>query len=323
MITLSKFAKLAHVSVSTASKAFAMSNEVNEQTREELFKLAKELGCFKKFYNAKYPKFVVAVICPEFQSQYYSRTLSLIQEYLTKKNCDICAASTDFSPETEKTLLEYYNNYTNVDGVIVVEGQTVIDSSYETPVISISPFVPQPHTITINIDYEISMAEILEYFKKQNVTSIGYLGETNTPEKLNAFEKQMKKIYGSYNSDLEIVTESRFESGGYAAMEELFKKEHLPRAIICAYDYFAIGAIRCILDHGLSVPEDIAVVGIDNIPEARYLNPPLTSISSRREIVCETATSAIIELMNNESVERVESVVTITSKLHMRKSSEI
>lgn len=320
MITLSKFAKLAHVSVSTASKAFAMSSEVNEQTREELFKLAKELGCFKKFYNAKYPKFVVAVICPEFQSRFYSRTLSLIQAYLAKENCDICAASTDFSLETEKMLLDYYNNYTHVDGIIVVEGQVPIEDSYETPVISISPFVPQPHTITVNIDYEISMGEILSYFKNQKVDSIGYLGETYTPEKLDAFRNQILEKYGFFDEDLAIVTDERFEAGGYSAMEELFKKKKLPRAIICAYDYFAIGAIRCILDHGLSVPEDIAVVGIDNIHEAKYLNPPLTSMSSRREIVCETATNAIMKLLNNEPV---DSEVTINSRLHLRKSTEI
>ena len=297
-----------------------MSSEVNEQTREELFKLAKELGCFKKFYNAKYPKFVVAVICPEFQSQYYSRTLSLIQGYLAEENCDICAASTDFSAETEKLLLDYYNNYTNVDAIIVVEGQVPIEESYETPVISICPFVPQAHTVTVNIDYETSMEEILEYFKTKGVDSVGYLGEKNTPEKLDAFENQMQKIYGFYDKELEVVTESRFEIGGYSAMEELLKKETLPRAIICAYDYFAIGAIRCLLDRGLSVPEDIAVVGIDNIPVARYLNPPLTSISSRREIMCKSATDAIIKLLNNEEVDKE---VTINSRLHMRKSSEI
>lgn len=320
MITLSKFAKLAHVSVSTASKAFAMSGEVNEQTREEIFKLAKKLGCFKKFYNAKYPKFVVAVICPEFQSQYYSRTLSLIQGYLAESNCDVCAASTDFSVETEKMLLDYYNNYTNVDAIIVVEGQVPIDDSYETPVISICPFVSQKHTITVNIDYETSMFEILEYFKSKGVDSVGYLGEKNTPEKLDAFENQMLKTYGAYDKELEIVTESRFEMGGYKAMEELLQKEKLPRALICAYDYFAIGAIRCLLDHGLSVPEDMAIVGIDNIPVARYLNPPLTSISSRREVMCKTATDAIIKLLHNEGVEQE---VTINSRLHMRKSSEI
>ena len=135
-MTLSKIAKLAHVSVSTVSKAFSESNEINEQTREEIFKIAKELGCFKKYYNAKYPKFVIAVICPEFKSSYYSSALSFIQEYLSDKNCEICVAETDFSKEKELELLKYYNLYTSVDGIIIINGHTDT-SDYEIPIINI------------------------------------------------------------------------------------------------------------------------------------------------------------------------------------------
>ena len=82
MITLSRIAKLAHVSVSTVSKAFSMSPEVSEQTREMIFDIAKDHGCFKKYYKAKYPKHVIAVLCPEFKSRLYSQALSNLQAYL-------------------------------------------------------------------------------------------------------------------------------------------------------------------------------------------------------------------------------------------------
>ena len=71
-MTLTKLAKLANVSVSTASKAFSMSPEVNSETREMIFDKARELRCFKQFFSAKYPRLVVAVICPELESRYYS-----------------------------------------------------------------------------------------------------------------------------------------------------------------------------------------------------------------------------------------------------------
>ena len=71
-MTMKELAKLANVSVSTASKAFSMSSEGSDETREIIFDVAKKHGCFKKFFNAKYPKLVIAVICPEFESTYYS-----------------------------------------------------------------------------------------------------------------------------------------------------------------------------------------------------------------------------------------------------------
>ena len=67
-MTLTELARLAHVSTSTASKAFALSPEVNEQTRDMIFRVAKINGCFKKFYRQEYPGLSFAVICPEFDS---------------------------------------------------------------------------------------------------------------------------------------------------------------------------------------------------------------------------------------------------------------
>ena len=105
-MTLSKLAKLANVSVSTASKAFSGSGEVNDETREMIFAVAKKYGCFKKFYNAKYPKLVIAIIAPEFESAYYTSYLSYLQKNLQDKGCEVCFSATDFDTEKEKSLVE-------------------------------------------------------------------------------------------------------------------------------------------------------------------------------------------------------------------------
>ena len=80
-----------------------------------IFEAARENHCFRQYFNAKYPKYVVAIVCPEFDSTYYSSTLSLLQKNLSNHNCEITVASTNFSKETERELLEYYSKYTAVD----------------------------------------------------------------------------------------------------------------------------------------------------------------------------------------------------------------
>jgi DNA-binding LacI/PurR family transcriptional regulator len=152
VITLSQLAKLAHVSVSTVSKAFSMSEEVNEQTREEVFRIAKEYGCFKKYYKAKYPKTVIAVICPEFQSRFYSDALTALQQYLSDRNCEICVASTDFSAEKRRDLLRYYNQYTTVDGIIIIDGHMELDMDMELPVAVVGSVVAGRADINISSD---------------------------------------------------------------------------------------------------------------------------------------------------------------------------
>lgn len=307
-MTLTKLAKLANVSLSTASKAFSMSSEVNEETRERIFKIAKQHGCFKKFYKAKYPKYVIAVICPEFKSRYYSMFLSSLQEYLKNYNCEISVASTDFCEKTKNELVEYYNKYTSVDGVILLAKKEQTEENIEIPV------------VTVSTDFAASLKEAIQYFISKNVTKIGFIGEKLTESKKKEFCDLMEDIGLTVSPNFISISDRRFEEGGYDAMEKILASEEFPRAIVCAYDNMAIGAIRCIYDHGLQVPEDIAVLGFDDIRESKFLNPPLSSINHNIDKACRLATEAIMEkIMNNCG----ESHIKAESKLHLRQSTKI
>lgn len=314
MITLSKIAQLAHVSVSTASKAFSMSGEVSEQTRQEIFRIAKTYGCFKKFYNAKYPKYVIAVICPEFHGRYYSAMVAALQDELRSRNCEMCVASTDFSKETEHSLLEYYHNYANVDGIIIIGGHTPISESYEIPVVSVVPNC-QPGGTCLQVDYRQALEQIILHFRSGGGLPIGFIGEPYTVGKRKIFCQAMEKAGLTCGH---IATGDRFESGGYQSMEKLLAEEERPRAVVCAYDHLAIGAMRCLSDHGLRVPEDIAIVGMDNIPEAQYLTPGLSSIDFCMEETCRKAAESIVGLIAGS--EEITSH-TLTAELMLRESS--
>ena len=317
MITLSKIAKLAHVSVSTASKAFSMSSEVSEQTRQEVFRVAQEYGCFKKFYNAKYPKFVIAVICPEFLGQHYTTMVALLQEHLLQLGCEVCVASTNFSAEAETDLLEYYHNYSNVDGIVIIDGKTAIPASYEIPVVSISPR-PDPNVgVRLCTDCSEAMLQAVEHFLAHGVRRIGFLGEARTNRKLTFFRETAEARQAV--CEPVVVTERRFEEGGYAAMEQLLAKGDLPRALVCAYDHLAIGAIRCLADHGLSVPEDVAILGMDDIPDAEYLLPRLSSVNFRTGEICRLAAQSILDLLHTRPA---EPVITLPAQLRLRESTE-
>ncbi len=319
MLTLSKIAKLANVSVSTASKAFSGSPEVNEDTREMVFDIARKNGCFKKFYNAKFPKLVIAIIAPEFKSAYYTRYLSCIQNLLAKENCELCVSTTDFSPEREKSLLEYYYKHSAVDGIIRIYGKTALDGKYEIPVVSIDTQNSITSADAFRRDMKPGLAACARYLKEKNVTSIGFVGESLTQGKRQFFAQCLEEVGLKLKEEYVSMTQHRFEEGGYAAMEALFARGCVPRALLCAYDNMAIGAIRCICDRGLRVPEDVAVLGMDDIPGAAYLNPPLASISSQTEQLCRMAVAAVLDVINGKEAERQ----TAGGTFHLRRSFEL
>ncbi len=320
-MTLSKIAKLANVSVSTASKAFSGSPEVNEETRQMIFAVAKEQGCFKKFYNAKYQKLVIAVIAPEFRSAYYARYLSYIQVFLQKNNCELCVSSTDFSPRKEKELIEYYYKNADVDGIIVIDSEKKIKiENVEIPIVYINMSEYTKDACFVRKNTRVPMEQSIAYLLEKGVQDIGFIGEELTVGKLAMFRDILQQNGFAPREEFIITADGRFAQGGYAAMETMFARGSLPRAIICAYDYMAIGAIRCIYDHGLSVPEDVAILGMDDISEAKFLNPPLASISACTEEICNTAAEMILRCIDGDYSDCQK---TVAGVFHLRKSFEI
>ena len=295
-----------------------MSSEVSEKTRQEIFQIAKEYGCFKKFYNAKYPKYVVAIICPEFYGQYYSRMVALLEDRLRLRNCDICVAATGFSVEKEAELLDYYHNYANVDGVIIIGGNTLIPSTYELPVVSVIPDCRQIVGVSVNINRDGAIREIIRYFTERGITDIAFVGERYTHEKQGLFRCAMEE--NGLHCHKIAVSASRFEPGGYLGMQQLLSQGEPPRAVVCAYDYLAIGAMKCLAEHGLRVPQDVAVVGMDDIPEAEFLIPGLSSVDFRMEEASNIAADSIVDMLGGKEVEEN---ILFDATLRLRDSSEI
>ena len=317
-MTLSQIAKEAHVSVSTASKAFSGSNEVNEETRELVFEIAKKHGCFKKFYNIKYPKLVIAIIAPEFSSMYYSRYLSLLQKNLP--NCELCVSTGKFSAECERDLIDYYYKHASVDGIILIDPVSCIDFSIEIPIVVLHNTQTTKHkavSAAVSASFREAMNEALRYLKSRDITDIGFIGEDNTKSKECLFRETMNEIGIPINESLVKRTAERFENGGYQAVDAFIHENTIPRAIICAYDYMAIGAMKCLTDHGYKIPQDVAILGMDDLPLAPYLNPPLASISSSPEIRCRLTAEAMLKAINGEET---KSPIIIQAQVHNRNS---
>ena len=318
-MTLSKLARLANVAVSTASKAFSMSDDINEQTREEIFRVARENGCFKKFFNAKYPKFVIALICPEVDSRHYSELCRYLQQRLQTRGCEICISSTEFSAAVTADMIEYYEKYSSVDAIILIDPPATVLPPHETPIISLGSRAHNAD-VTLCLDYMTALKSALTDFKAAGISHIGFIGEPHTVTKLSAFKSAVSEIYGFTEEKYISVSDLRFEKGGCAAARALYSRGALPEAIICAYDDMALGAMRFFHDNGISVPDDIKVIGMDNILHSEYFVPSLTTIDYKNEQIAKTATESVFELLDGKTPAEIHN---FSARLITRESSQI
>lgn len=320
MITLSKLAKLANVSVSTASKAFSGSREVNEKTRAEIFSVAKELGVFKKFYNVKYPRLVVAVIVPEFHSRSYGPLLSEIQGALLAHGSSMTVTSAGFLPCESNKIYDYYSKYTDVDGIIVIGEYDHSGDELDVPCVVIGSERVKSGVCDIRVTLRAATAEAVSYLKARGASSVGFISEQKTLSKLSYFTDAMSEIYGTVEEKYVTVTEKRFEAGGYEGMRKLIEAGNIPRAVLCGYDNMAYGAIRCLKDFGLRVPEDVAVIGYDDNAESEYMIPSLSSINIKHKECAVAAVDTLIKIILSQPH---EDGTVIKAEFKPRESSKI
>jgi DNA-binding LacI/PurR family transcriptional regulator len=96
-----------------------------------------------------------------------------------------------------------------------------------------------------------------------------------------------------------LVIHSDFrQEGGYAAMSQLLRLEKPPRAVMIANNLMTLGALQAIHEHGLRIPEEIAVLGFDDMPWATSLRPPLTAVSQPAEEIGRTAAQLLLDRLD-------------------------
>ena len=132
-MNLAKLAQLTNVSVSTVSKAFSDSPEISAQTRELIFNVAKEHGCFDKYYKPVYSKKVIAVICPEMLGIHYTQMATFLSEKISSRKGTMLLSIDEFSGEKNQELIDYYTKFCKADGIIVIEPSSVIKNNTDIP----------------------------------------------------------------------------------------------------------------------------------------------------------------------------------------------
>ena len=325
MMTLSKFAKLANVSISTASKAFSMSPDISDETRDRIFSLAKREGVFKKFYNAKYPKLLIGVICNVYNSQLHPNILSLIQEELENYGYDMCVASSNHSREKERSVYDYYSMYTDVDAILTIGRSTSVPADFSLPRVDISPngdTLIDKNTPTVVLNYE-SIADAITKFHNKNVKTIGFITCYQKSGKAWKYRKFMAETYGGERDDYLKFVEVEEKDGalcGYNAAKRLVREKRVPRAVFCERDDIAFGAIRAFCECGLNVPDDVAVVGWNNSEEGEFSTPSLSTIYIDTKTIVSESIDMLVKMLNGQ---KCSMYTEIMSRFIERESSII
>ena len=299
-MTMKKLAELANVSKSTVSKAFSGSADISKETREHIFQIAKERGCYDKYNKRPFDKKVIAVICPEINSEDYSSIVKLLITFLEERNAMVLLSSSSLDAAQEKDFYRYYSTYCKTDGIIIIEAAgAYTNEEVIVPTVSILALHNSPAIDNIALSATEAMNNIISTLKELGHRQIGFVGEPYTQGELALFKSTAQGLAISLNDSSIKVSDKRFEDAGKDAVRRWLDEGTLPTAIVTAYDYIALGVMKELMQNGLRIPEDVSVVGSHDMMISSLVNPPLSSTRYPNEDICKEAVSLLFKKIDN------------------------
>ena len=314
-LTVKEIAKMAGVSVTAVS--FVLNNKpgVSDGTRKKVQKIIDETG-FKPNLNSKKLLFnksyniclIVNSFSSPFEDLFYFEVTRGILNRSQKYHYSITIATTS-SSKNELPDIVYSGD---TDGIIFMQdiSQKLMDKATKcgVPSVIVDSHSVDERILSIAPDYRKATADATKHLIERGHQKIAIIASKTVPnffkQTLSGFKEVMKAHNIMPEPDFYGISEINEETA-YEAARQLLSRENRPTAIVCTVDSFAIGAMRCAKDLGLSIPKDISFIGIDDILLSRYIEPKLTTIGIDKVKMGEMAMDMLLQKIKGKKPENI------------------
>ena len=290
---LEDLARLAGVSIATASRALNDSPAVNDRTKQTIWKLAREHDYPFRRYMPAGPigaQGTIALVTPRPQGRegrlsdpFFLELLAGVGEAARERGCDLVMSHV--SPANLDDLTVAMTT-SRADGVIFL-GQSTLHGAFNRMAETESRFVvwgaelPDQNYCSIGSDNIHGGRRATAHLARLGRKRIVFLGDLDPPEAMQrqrGYAEALETAGLMLDSDLIVPAHFEVESAE-ASVDSLLARGVDFDGIVAASDLIALGAVRSLLHHGKTVPGDVSVIGFDNVPFSRYSRPALSTIA--------------------------------------------
>jgi LacI family transcriptional regulator len=264
---------------------------------------------------------MIGLIVPDMEGPYSFEIIKGVNRAIVNSEYDLLVYTTgDFKKADTQAHEQHYVSLLNgtiTDGVLLVTPQ-FSEFSTKAPIVSIDPSVVNANFPAILATSYTGAVDAMKYLISLNHRKIGFITGRpgiQTTERLKAYLDCLETCGIPFEPDL--VVEGDFSTKtGLLAGKKLLQLPDRPTAIFASNDQTAFGVLQSAKELGIRVPEDLSVIGFDNISEAEYLE--LTTVDQSLARMGIMATEMLISLINNQELDN--NVITLPTKLVVRKS---
>jgi LacI family transcriptional regulator len=331
-ITIYDVAREAGVSMATVSRVVNGNPNVKPVTRKKVLDVIRQLGYRPNAVArglASKKTTTVGVVIPDISNTFYAELTRGIEDIATMYHYNIILSNSDMKKEKEIQLVEALLEK-QVDGLLFLGGE-ITDSHREIFAASTVPVVlaatrderrELPYVTIDQIQAAKEATTILVHEGHEQIAFIGgpLTDSVNGYPRYVGYKEAIEESEISFDEALVRLGDYRYRSG-YEEMKSLLESQPGVSAVFAASDEMAVGAIHAVQDLGKRVPEDVSVIGFENIPLSSQVRPLLSTVSVPMYDIGAVAMRLLTKYMNDEQVESGQ--VYLQYSMELRNSTKL
>ena len=340
-VTLGDIADTVGVAKMTVSRVVNRNGYVSDETRDKVLQAVKKLNYRRNGLarNLKRQRTeTVGLVLGDISNPYSTELAHAIREKLLAAGFNLFICISEHSAKEDIIAFESLSNH-SVDGIIVATRSNVAGDEYlrkivdsNLPVVVVGRDFQHEAVDSIAADNLHGGFEATQHLIDLGHLRIGFIGASLSGKmslkRLQGYLKALEEhdlevderlVTGRRGADSEVPGYST-EKMGYEGMRRLLSLPNRPTAVFARNDFTAIGAMTAIKETGLRIPQDVAIVGFDDIPLAMHTSPPLTTVRQPMRLQGQIAAEMLLKRIRNEEDEPRQEQV-LNSELIIREST--
>jgi len=305
-VTMADVGARAGVTARTVSNVLSSNAPVKPETRERVLRAVDELG-YRMNNSARGLRTgrtgTIALAIPNIGIEYFAELARLIMDEAARHDWAVVLQQTGARRRTEIDILSGARRE-HTDGLIFQPhalgpgDERYLAGNDRLVILGDRIFNgPVDHVVMKNVESARTATEYLIDRGRRRIAAIGASSQEHVVSaaslRLRGYQEALRAAGLEIASERVMVVDEWFMADGAAAMNRLLDQPHPPDAVFCFNDSMAIGALHAIASRGQRAPDDVAVIGFDNIPAAQYTNPSLTTVEPGTAQVAKYAVDAL------------------------------
>ncbi|WP_112082065.1 substrate-binding domain-containing protein [Haemophilus influenzae] len=308
MATMKDIARLAQVSTSTVSHVINGSRFVSDEIREKVMRIVAELNytpsAVARSLKVRETK-TIGLLVTATNNPFFAEVMAGVEQYCQQHQYNLIIAATGGDAKRLQQNLQTLM-HKQVDGLLLMCGDSRFQADIELA-ISLPLVVMDWWFTELNADKILENSALGGYLATKALIDAGHrkigiitgnLKKSVAQNRLQGYKNALSEAKIALNPHW--IVESHFDfEGGVLGIQSLLTQSSRPTAVFCCSDTIAVGAYQAIQQQSLRIPQDLSIIGYDDIELARYLSPPLSTICQPKAELGKLAVEALLQRIKN------------------------